>query len=196
MTNKDQLEQTGEGKEVVALLAEHFPADQFQHALTLIEQRYTEDQTVWDADLNRESKWPFLKINEARRLLVFFASPSHLATIKAELEQRAAETALRQPVAAAERVLAAAKPKAKRKTIAKAREMNPAIMLFFIGITGVEARLFLGLETICLPKSNPFPTCQCKLFPQPPKRWVRQRRTIHHLRPPRRLRSQCCRRLF
>ena len=120
MTNKDQLEQTGEGKEVVALLATHFPAEQFQAALTLIEQRYTDDQTVWDAGLNRESKWPFLKINEARRLLVFFASPSHLAQIKAELAQRARETALKQEVAAAERVPAAAKPKAKRKTISKA----------------------------------------------------------------------------
>ena len=120
MTSKDQLEQSGEGKEVVALLAKHFPPEQFQAALTLIEQRYTEDQTVWDADLNRDSQWPFLKISQARRLLVFFASPTNVAKIKAELKQRAAETALRQPVVSAERIPAAAKPKAKRKTISKA----------------------------------------------------------------------------
>lgn len=120
MVNKDQLDQSGEGKEALALLAKHFTAEQFQPALTLIQQRYTEDQTVWDAELNQESKWPFLKTNSVRRLLVFFASPSHLAKIKAELEQRAAETTLRQAAAAAARVPAAAKPKAKRKTISKA----------------------------------------------------------------------------
>jgi hypothetical protein len=120
MVNKDQLDQTSEGKEVVALLRKHFPAEQFQPALTLIEQRYTDDQTVWDAELNRESRLPFLKTNSAHRLLVFFASPSHLAKIKAELGQRAAETAIRQAVAPAGKGPAAAKPKAKRKTIPKA----------------------------------------------------------------------------
>lgn len=91
MVNKDQLDQTGEGKQVLALMAEHFTAEQFQPGSTLIEQWYTEDQTVWDADLNRESKLPFLKTHPAHRLLVFFASPTHLAKIKDELERREAE---------------------------------------------------------------------------------------------------------
>jgi len=107
MVNKDQLDQTSEGKEVLALLAKNFTAEQFQPALTLIEQWYTEDETVWDAELNSDSKLPFLKTNSAHRLLVFFASPSHLARIKTELKKRAAETTIKP---------AAAKPKAKRKT--------------------------------------------------------------------------------
>lgn len=120
MVNKDQLDQTSEGKEVLALLAKHFTEEQFQPALTLIEQRYTDDETVWDAELNRESKLPFLKTNSAQRLLVFFASPSHLAKIKTELERRAAETSIKPAVAPAGKSLAAAKPKAKRKTHPKA----------------------------------------------------------------------------
>src|ERR1017187_4580167 len=91
MVNKDQLDQTSEGKQVLALMAKHFTAEQFQPALTLIEQWYTDDQTVWDAELNVDSKLPFLKTDSAHRLLVFFASPSHLAKIKYELEQREAE---------------------------------------------------------------------------------------------------------
>ena len=120
MVNKDQLDQTGEGKEVLALLAKHFTAEQFQPALTLIEQRYTDDQTVWDAELNHESKWPFLKTDSARRLLVFFASPSHVAKIKAELERRAAEAVIHAADSQAGQAAAAANPKAKRKTKPKA----------------------------------------------------------------------------
>ena len=41
MVNKDQLDQTEEGRQVLALMAESFSAEQFQPALTLIEQRYT-----------------------------------------------------------------------------------------------------------------------------------------------------------
>ena len=91
MVNKDQLDQTSEGQQVLALMAKHFTAEQFQPALTLIEQRYTEDEAVWNAELNSDSKLPFLKTHSAHRLLVFFASPSHLAKIKNELEQREAE---------------------------------------------------------------------------------------------------------
>jgi hypothetical protein len=116
MVDKDQLDQTSEGKEVLALLAKHFTAEQFQPALTLIEQRYTEDQTVWDAELNHESKWPFLKTNSARRLLVFFASPSHVAKIKAELKQRVAEAVVHAAESQAGQAAATIKPKAKRKT--------------------------------------------------------------------------------
>ena len=126
MPDKDQLDQTGEGKEVLALLAKHFTAEQFQPALTLIQQWYTEDQTVWDAELNHESKWPFLKINSARRLLVFFASPSHVAKIKAELERRAAEAVIHAADSQAGQAAAAAKPKAKRKTKPRAsRKQKP-----------------------------------------------------------------------
>jgi hypothetical protein len=114
MVNKDQLEQTGEGQQVLALMAKNFTAEQFQPALTLIEQRYTEDETVWDADLNSDSKLPFLKTNSAHRLLVFFASPSHLARVKNELEQREAE----HPVKPAE-APGTAKRKVKGKTKAK-----------------------------------------------------------------------------
>ena len=120
MVNKDQLDQTREGKEVLALLAKHFTAEQFQPALTLIEQRYTDDQTVWDAELNHESKWPFLKTDSAHRLLVFFASPDRLAKIKDELGQREAEHAIKQAEGPVGKVPAAAKPKAKRKTHPKA----------------------------------------------------------------------------
>lgn len=121
MVNKDQLDQTPEGKEVLALLAKHFTAEQFQPALTLIEQRYTDDETVWDAELNHESKWPFLKTDSAHRLLVFFASPSHVAKIKAELKQHVAEAAVHAAESQAGQPPAAAKPKAKRKTNPKAR---------------------------------------------------------------------------
>ncbi len=115
MVNKDQLDQTSEGQQVLALMAKHFTAEQFQLALTLIEQWYTEDETVWDAELNRDSKLPFLKTNSAHRLLVFFASPSHLAKVKNELEEREAE----HPIKPAE-APATAKPKAKGKTKRKA----------------------------------------------------------------------------
>ena len=126
MVNKDQIEQTPEGKEVLALMATHFTEEQFQPALTLIQQRYTEDQTVWDANLRHESKLPFLKVTPVRRLLIFFASPDHLvAKIKAELEQRAAEAAMRSEVAQAERAAAASKPKSKSKTYPKARGAAP-----------------------------------------------------------------------
>ena len=83
--------------------------------MTLIEQRYTEDEAVWNAELNRDSKLPFLKTNSAHRLLVFFASPSHLAKVKNELEEREAE----HPIKPAE-APATAKPKAKGKTKRKA----------------------------------------------------------------------------
>ncbi|MGD0061223.1 MAG: hypothetical protein ABSD58_17565 [Verrucomicrobiia bacterium] len=67
------------------------------------------------AELNKDSKLPFLKTNSAHRLLVFFASPSHLAKVKNELEQREAE----HPIKPAE-APATAKPKAKGKTKPKA----------------------------------------------------------------------------
>src|SRR5579862_342302 len=120
MVNKDQLDQTSEGQQVLALMAKHFTAEQFQPALTLIEQWYTEDETVWDAELNRDSKLPFLKTNSARRLLVFFASPSHLAKIKNALEQREAEIPIKPAEAPAGKAPAAAKPRAKGKTKTKA----------------------------------------------------------------------------
>jgi hypothetical protein len=120
MVNKDQLEQTSEGQEVLALMAKHFTAEQFQPALTLIEQWYTEDETVWDAELNRDSKLPFLKTNSAHRLLVFFASPSHLGKVKNELEKREAEHPIKPSEAPARNAPATAKPKAKGKTKRKA----------------------------------------------------------------------------
>jgi hypothetical protein len=120
MVNKDQLDQTSEGKEVLALLAKHFTAEQFQPALTLIEQRYTDDQTVWDAELNHESKWPFLKTDGARRLLVFFASAGHVAKIKAELGQRAAEAVVHAADSQAGQRPAATNPNPKRKPNPKA----------------------------------------------------------------------------
>ncbi len=123
MVNKDQLEQTEEGRQVLALMAENFTAEQFQPALTLIEQRYTEDLTVWDADLNHDSKLPFNRTNPAQRLLIFFASPDHLAIIKDELEQREAEHARQVEEAAAERhpvqKISLARSKAKGKATAK-----------------------------------------------------------------------------
>ena len=120
MVNKDQLEQTSEGKQVLALMAEHFTDEQFQPALTLIEQRYTEDLTVWDAELNHDSKLPFQHTDTAQRLLVFFASPERLAKIKDELAEREAEHAIKQAEGPAGKVPAAAKPKAKGKAKAKA----------------------------------------------------------------------------
>ena len=123
MVNKDQLEQTSEGKQVLALMAEHFTDEQFQPALTLIEQRYTEDLTVWDAELNHDSKLPFHQTDTAQRLLVFFDSPDHLAKIKDELAEREAEHEHQVEGAAAERApvqkIPAAKSKAKGKTTAK-----------------------------------------------------------------------------
>jgi hypothetical protein len=120
MVNKDQLEQTSEGQEVLALMAKQFTAEQFQPALTLIEQWYTEDETVWDGELNRDSKLPFLKTNSAHRLLVFFASPSHLEKVKNALEQREAEHPIKPAEAPARKAPATAKPKAKGKTKRKA----------------------------------------------------------------------------
>jgi len=119
MVNKDQLEQTSEGKQVLALMAEHFTAEQFQPALTLIEQRYTEDLTVWDAELNHDSKLPFHQTDTAQRLLVFFDSPDRLAKIKEELARREAEHAMQTAEAAARNVPVAAKPKTKGKAKAK-----------------------------------------------------------------------------
>jgi hypothetical protein len=123
MVNKDQLEQTSEGKQVLALMAEHFTDEQFQPALTLIEQRYTEDLTVWDAELNHDSKLPFQHTDTAQRLLVFFDSPERLAKIKDELEQREAEHERQVEEAAAERAsvqqFPATKSKARGKTAAK-----------------------------------------------------------------------------
>jgi hypothetical protein len=113
MINKDQLDQSGEGRQVLALMAENFDAELFQPALTLIEQRYTEDLTVWDAELNHDSKLPFNRTTPAQRLLVFFASPDHLAKIKDELEQREAEHAIKMAEAPVRQAPVAAKPKAK-----------------------------------------------------------------------------------
>jgi hypothetical protein len=120
MTNKDQLDQTSEGHQVLALMAENFSEEQFQPALTLIEQRYTEDLTVWDAELNHDSKLPFNRTTAAGRLLVFFASPDHLAKIKDELGQREAEHAIKMAEGPAGKVPAAAKFKAKGKTKTRA----------------------------------------------------------------------------
>ena len=120
MVNKDQLEQTEEGRQVLALMAEHFTDEQFQPALTLIEQRYTEDLTVWDAELNHDSKLPFHQTDTAQRLLVFFDSPERLAMIKDELEHREAEHAIKQAEGPAAKVPAAVRPKAKGKTKKKA----------------------------------------------------------------------------
>jgi hypothetical protein len=119
MVNKDQLDQTSEGKQVLAFLAKNFTAEQFQPALTLIEQRYTEDLTVWDAELNHDSKLPFSQTTSAQRLLVFFASPDRLAKIKDELAQREAEHAMKQAEGPAGNVPAAARPKAKGKAMTK-----------------------------------------------------------------------------
>jgi hypothetical protein len=119
MVNKDQLEQTSEGKQVLALMAEHFTDEQFQPALTLIEQRYTEDLTVWDAELNHDSKLSFEHTDTSQRLLVFFDSPERIAKIKDELVDREAEHAMKQAEGPAVKVLAAARPKAKGKAKAK-----------------------------------------------------------------------------
>ena len=91
MVNKDQLEQTPEGHQVLVLMASNFTDEEFQPALTLIEQLYIEDQTVWDAGLNHESKWPFVHTTPAHRLLIFFEHPDHVARIKSELQQRQIE---------------------------------------------------------------------------------------------------------
>jgi hypothetical protein len=120
MTNKDQLDQTSEGHQVLALMAEHFTEEQFQPALTLIEQRYTEDLTVWDAGLNHDSKLPFNRTTAAGRLLVFFASPDHVAKIKDELEQREVEHAIKMAEVPAVKAPAAARPKAKNQATKRA----------------------------------------------------------------------------
>jgi hypothetical protein len=120
MVNKDQLEQTSEGKQVLALMAEHFTDEQFQPALTLIEQRYTEDLTVWDAELNHDSKLSFEHTDTSQRLLVFFDSPERIAKIKDELADREAEHAMKQAEGPAVKVPAAAKPRAKGKAKTKA----------------------------------------------------------------------------
>ncbi len=91
MVNTDQLEQTPEGQKVLVLMASNFSDEQFQPALTLIEQLYIEDQTVWDAGLNHEGKWPFVHTTPAHRLLIFFEHPDHVARIKGELQQRQIE---------------------------------------------------------------------------------------------------------
>lgn len=109
------MDQTEEGRKVLALMAENFTAELFQPALTLIEQRYTEDLTVWDAELNHDSKLPFNRTTPAQRLLVFFASPDHLARIKDELAQREAEHAIKMAEGPARNVPATTKPKAKGK---------------------------------------------------------------------------------
>jgi hypothetical protein len=124
MINKDQLDQSGEGRQVLALMAENFDEEMFQPALTLIEQRYTEDLTVWDDGLNSDSKLPFNRTTPAQRLLVFFASPDHLAKIKDELEQREAEHATKMAEGPVRKIPAAAKPKAKGK--AKTRAIGSA----------------------------------------------------------------------
>ena len=117
MVNKDQLEQTSEGRQVLALMAKNFTAEQFQPALTLIEQRYTEDLTVWDAELNGDSKLPFTRTTPAQRLLVFFDSPDRVAEINDELERREAEHTRQVEEAVAEqaRVRQIAIPKARAK---------------------------------------------------------------------------------
>jgi hypothetical protein len=120
MVNKDQLEQTSEGKQVLALMAEHFTEEQFQPALTLIEQRYTEDLTVWDAELNHDSKLSFEHTDTGQRLLVFFDSPERIAKIKDELAERETEHAMKQAEGPAVKVPAATKTKAKGKTKTKA----------------------------------------------------------------------------
>jgi hypothetical protein len=119
MVNKDQLEQTSEGKQVLALMAEHFTEEQFQPALTLIEQRYTEDLTVWDAELNHDSKLSFEHTNAAQRLLVFFDSPERIAKIKDELAERESEHAMKQAEGPAGKVPAAARRGAKGKAMTK-----------------------------------------------------------------------------
>jgi len=121
MVNKDQLDQSPEGKQVLQLLEEHFPGEHLQPALTLIEQRYTEDQTVWDADLNREGKLPFTRTTDAHRLLTFFASPAHLVVIKTELAQRAVEAARQAAAAAPTQTAVSVKPPAKARTKPKPR---------------------------------------------------------------------------
>ena len=63
---------------------------------------------------------PFLKTNSAHRLLVFFASPSHLGKVKNELEKREAEHPIKPSEAPARNAPATAKPKAKGKTKRKA----------------------------------------------------------------------------
>lgn len=119
MVNKDQLDQTEKGRQVLAFMAKNFTAEQFQPALTLIEQRYTEDLTVWDAELNHDSKLPFQHTDTAQRLLVFFDSPERLAKIKDELAERESEHAMKKAEGPAGKVPAAAKRGAKGKAMTK-----------------------------------------------------------------------------
>ena len=125
MVNKDQLEQTPEGRQVVVLMAENFTTEQFQPALTLIEQLYTEDQTVWDAEINRDSKHPFNKTDSAQRLLLFFANPSDLAKVKDVLAQREQEARVQAAEAAAPRPPAPVKLESKVKIKAKVAKAAP-----------------------------------------------------------------------
>ena len=125
MVNKDQLEQTSEGKHVLALMAEHFTEEQFQSALTLIEQRYTEDLTVWDAELNHDSKLSFEHTDTGQRLLVFFDSPERIAKIKDELAEREVEHAMKQAEGPVGKAPAAAKRGAKGKARTKAGGSAP-----------------------------------------------------------------------
>jgi len=120
MVNKDQLEQTNEGQQVLALMAEHFSEEQFQPALTLIEQLFTEDQTVWDAELNHDSKLPFIRTTPAHRLLVFFEHPDHLAKVKKELERRQLEALVKTEEASEVKTSVTAKSKPKARTSRKA----------------------------------------------------------------------------
>jgi hypothetical protein len=121
MVNKDQLEQTPAGQQVLALLAKNFTAEQFQTALTLIEQLYTEDQTVWDAEVNRDSRHAFTHTNSAQRLLLFFDIPSDLARVKNELEQRERQHRTDVEEAVAIIIPAPVKRQAKRQAKSKAK---------------------------------------------------------------------------
>ena len=127
MVNKDQLEQTNEGQQVLALMAEHFSEEQFQPALTLIEQLFTEDQTVWDAELNCDSKLPFIRTTPAHRLLVFFEHPDHLAKVKKELERRQLEAAVKTEEASGVKAWVTAKPRSKARTSRKAIQLTKKV---------------------------------------------------------------------
>jgi hypothetical protein len=125
MVNKDQLEQTPEGHQVLVLMASNFTDEEFQPALTLIEQLYIEDQTVWDAGLNHEGKWPFVHTTPAHRLLIFFEHPDHLERIKGELQRRQIEheanLVVPKPVRLVRKV-----QKPKKKATHRPRKKKPA----------------------------------------------------------------------
>jgi hypothetical protein len=57
MVSKDALDQISEGQQALAFMAKNPTAERFQPALTLIDQRYREDQTLWDAEL-KNGLWP------------------------------------------------------------------------------------------------------------------------------------------